>query len=120
MSLGSIRAEKEEEEEEAGRRVSTRSQLALLRAPFPSTADVGTAAAGIAKGIDAQYKQVLHWSMAGAEGWLHACTSFSREMYTKAHIVQNIISPGRARVGCLAAQADMLHTAQVETSLGSL
>lgn len=103
--------------------MNTRSQLALLRAPFTSTADPAAAAAtaGIAKGIDAQHKQVLLWSVAGAVGWLHAHMSFSSEMYAKAHMVQNIIiSPGRAQVGCLAAQADMLHTAQVEPSLEGL
>lgn len=96
MSFGSTWAEKEEEEEEeeVWKRVNPSSQLALLRTPFSSPADLGAAAAGMAKGVDAQHKQVLLWSVAGAEGWLHACRSFSEEKYTKAHMVQNIISAG--------------------------
>jgi len=37
LSPGSTWAEKEEKEEKAGRRVNTRSQLALLRVPFLQT-----------------------------------------------------------------------------------
>lgn len=39
------------------RGVRTRSQLALLRAPFLSAADLRAAAAGIAKSINAQYTE---------------------------------------------------------------
>lgn len=94
LSFGSTWAEEEEEEEEVRKRVNPNSQLALLRTSFSSTADLGAAAAGMAKGVDAQHKQALLWSVAGAEGWLRARRSFSEEMYAKAHMVQNIISAG--------------------------
>lgn len=47
--------------------------------------------------IQATFTLFTLFTVVGAEGWLHAHISFSREMYevcTKALMVQNIISPG--------------------------
>lgn len=66
--------------------MNTHSQVALLRAHFLSTAELGAAvaeAAGIAKSKNGLYKQILHHRVAGAEGWQHAHVSFSTVMETE-------------------------------------
>lgn len=74
--------------------MNTHSQLVLLRAHFPSTAELGAAAAaaGIAKSKNALYRQVLHCRVAGAEGWQHAHMSFSRGMETELSAPEHPLS----------------------------